>query len=197
LYVNDFDKNKSNDLVLSYYNEEKQYPVRGRQCSADQVPGIKSKYKNYESFANATVSEIYGKALLKEAQHFSIKDFSSIIMKNEGLGTFKKHLLPVGCQVSAINDIVIQDFNYDEHLDVLLAGNLYGSEVETPRSDAGIGQLLLGDGQLNFTELSYQESGLLLNNDVKKMVTIKGDNKNFLISACNNGPIIIHEVNIK
>jgi len=195
LYVNDFDKNKSNDLVLSYYNEEKQYPVRGRQCSADQVPGIKSKFKNYESFANATVSEIYGSDKLEESQHFSVKDFSSIILENKGGGKFKKQVLPVECQLSATSEILVQDFNEDGNLDILLAGNLYGSEVETPRADAGIGYLLLGDGQLNFKGQSYQDSGLLLNSDVKKMVTLKGKSKEYLVAACNNGPVLIHEIN--
>lgn len=194
LYVDDFDKNSSTDIVLSYYNDEKQYPVRGRQCSAEQIPGIKSKFKNYESFAIATTAEIYGEKQLESAQHFQIKDFSSIILENQGGGDYKKHKLPMSCQLSTINDILIDDFNADGNQDILIAGNLYGSEVETPRADASIGQVLLGMGQLKFKELSYNESGLLLNADVKKLAKLKGPKKEYLLAACNNGPLILHNI---
>ena len=43
--------------------------------------------------------------------------------------------------------MLIEDFNQDGNLDILVAGNLYTAEVETPRNDAGIGLVLLGDGK--------------------------------------------------
>ena len=43
VYLNDFDGNRTNDIVLSYYNEGEQYPVRGRECSSQQIPSIKKK----------------------------------------------------------------------------------------------------------------------------------------------------------
>jgi len=193
LYVDDFDNNASTDIVLGYYNDDKQYPVRGRQCSSEQIPGIQSKFKDYESFATATIADIYGAAQLKSAKHFMIKDFSSIVLNNQGNGKYTKQLLPINCQLSSTNDILIRDFNNDSHLDLLLAGNLYVSEVETPRADAGIGQLLIGDGSLNFTPVPYNESGLLLNNDVRKLVTISGNNSKYLVATCNEGPVLIYE----
>ncbi|MGB3152219.1 MAG: FG-GAP-like repeat-containing protein, partial [Maribacter sp.] len=47
IYLNDFDGNRTNDIVLSYYNDGEQYPVRGRECSSQQMPSIKQKFKNY------------------------------------------------------------------------------------------------------------------------------------------------------
>jgi len=193
LYVDDFDNNASNDIVLGYYNDKKQYPVRGRQCSSDQIPGIKTKFKNYESFAVATIDDIYGEAQLNNAEHYQIKDFSSIALENLGKGQYKQHVLPNECQLSAINDILLKDFDNDGNLDILVAGNLYVSEVETPRSDAGIGLLLLGDGKFNFKPQSYAQSGLMLNTDVKKVISVKGKNEDYLIAASNDGPVLIHK----
>ena len=58
IYVNDFDLNKKTDIVLSYYNEGKQYPVRGRECSSQQIPTIKRKFKNYDSYSKATLLDL-------------------------------------------------------------------------------------------------------------------------------------------
>ena len=35
LYYADFDKNGNGDIVLAEYQDDKQYPLRGRECSAD------------------------------------------------------------------------------------------------------------------------------------------------------------------
>ena len=45
-------------------------------------------------------------------------------------------------------------------MDLLVAGNMYGSEVETPRNDASIGLVLIGDGQGGFQALSAGQTGL-------------------------------------
>ncbi|MBT8306916.1 MAG: VCBS repeat-containing protein, partial [Maribacter sp.] len=55
IYFNDFDENKTNDIVLSYFNEGEKYPLRGRECSSQQIPAIKNKFKDYSSFSTATL----------------------------------------------------------------------------------------------------------------------------------------------
>lgn len=189
LYIKDFDQNATQDIVLGYFNNGKQYPVRGRQCSSDQVPGIKTKFKDYESFANATLSEIYGKSQIATADHFEIRDFSSIIMLSQGEGKYTNTPLPAEGQLSAITDIATVDINKDGYLDIIAAGNLYVSEVETPRNDAGIGITLLGNGKGNFSHSNYLDSGLLLNDDIRKISVVNSRKNKVLLSASNDGPM--------
>ena len=79
--------------------------------------------------------------------------------------------------------------NDDGHMDLLLAGNYYKREVETTRSDAGIGCLLLGDGQGKFSAMPAAEAGLELYRDVRALALINGGDKKTLVVAANNNDI--------
>ena len=185
IYVNDFDKNNKQDIVLSYYNEGKQYPVRGRSCSSQQIPGIKKKFKNYESFSEATLVDVFSDKALESSLHYQVKSFASIYLENKN-GKFIIHRLPQEAQVSNINEIIVQDFNNDGNLDALIAGNLHSSEVETPRNDASYGLFLQGNGDGSFKSTTSKESGFFVNGDLKGMEIINYKNKRYIISVKNN-----------
>ncbi|WP_373518144.1 VCBS repeat-containing protein, partial [Pricia sp.] len=127
LYTYDYDGNKNEDLVLSYYQDGEQYPVRGRECSSQQIPAIKKKFKDYNSFAEAKLVQIYSKEHLEKSTKFAVEDFGSAYVENLGNGTFKLRRLDLLAQLSSLNDFTTGDFNNDGHTDVLAAGNLYGS----------------------------------------------------------------------
>ena len=195
IYFNDFDKNNKNDIVLSYYNDGKKYPLRGRQCSSEQIPAIKSKFKNYESYSNATLVDVYTEEDLEKSLHYQVNTFASTYVENKN-GKFILHKLPNLAQFSSINQIIPYDVNKDGNLDVVIGGNLFGSEVETPRNDAGNGLLLQGDGKGNFTAIPYHENGLLINKDVKDMALITVKDKKMILVANNDDfmqVISIHE----
>ena len=184
VYFNDFDKNKHGDIVLSYFNEGKKFPVRGRECSSQQIPAIKKKYKNYESYSVATLEDIYTKTDLEKSLHYQVRSFASVFIENKN-GTFIVHQLPNLAQVSSVNQIVIKDFDHDSNLDAVIAGNLYMTEVETPRNDAGIGLFLKGDGNGNFSPVPGYKSGLFIPGDVKDLATITIKGKEYIIAAKN------------
>ncbi len=186
IFVNDFDKDNNEDIVLSYYNDGKQYPLRGRECSSQQIPGIKQKFQNYESFAEATLEDVYTEKSLESSLHYQVKSFASIYLENKN-GVFIIHKLPIEAQISSINDILINDYDKDGFLDIITAGNLYVSEVETPRNDASYGLFLKGNGKGDFTAVPADQSGLFIPGDVKAMGILNSNNNNhFIIAAKNN-----------
>ncbi|MDC6365868.1 MULTISPECIES: VCBS repeat-containing protein [Flavobacteriaceae] len=185
IYFNDFDENGKGDIVLGYYNQGEQYPVRGRECSSQQIPGIKDKFKNYESFSTATLQEVYGQDQLEKSMHYKIKSFASIYLENKD-GRFVSHELPIEAQMSSINQFLVQDYNKDGNLDLLIAGNLHASEVETPRNDAGYGLFLKGDGLGGFVSIPAYESGFFASGDVKDMATIEVGEESYVVVAKNN-----------
>ncbi len=193
VYANDFDNNNSQDIVLGYYEGKTQYPVRGRECSSQQVPGLKNKFKDYEKFANADLVDIYTEDKLKNGIHYKAQTFASITVENLGNGTFKSTKLPYEAQFSSINSILTDDFDLDGNKDVLVAGNLYVSEVETPRNDASIG-LLLTSSEGNFTPLPLSKSGFLANKDVKNMKIIHINGSKCILIANNNDKLQVFKL---
>jgi hypothetical protein len=185
IYVNDFDKNKSNDIVLSYYNEGEKFPVRGRECSSQQIPAIKKKFKNYETYSNATLVDIYTEQDLSASLHYQVNSFASVFLENKE-GAFITHQLPMEAQFSSINQILVDDYDKDGNLDAVIAGNLYVSEVETPRNDASFGYYLKGDGKGQFKAISPLASGLYIKGDTKDMAEIKIGDRKYIIVAKND-----------
>lgn len=194
VYYYDFDNNQSKDVVLTYYNFGIAYPVRGRQCSSEQVPVLKEKFETYDLFASSSVFDIYGKNNLKNALHYEAHTFASTYFENLGNGKFKIHVLPVIAQISSINTIILDDFNGDQHPDILIGGNLYDAEVETARNDAGFGLLLAGDGNDNFHPVHWEESGFFIPYDVKQMISVRQLNQRLVIVGCNNADLKIFKV---
>lgn len=191
IYAEDFDENGKLDIVLGYYSEGELYPLRGRQCSSQQIPSIKKKFPDYSSFSKASLTEVYAPAKLDKALVYSANTFANSVFLNES-GKFVQKILPRMAQASSINDLVMDDFDDDGYLDLIIAGNLYGSEVETPRNDASFGLLLIGLGNGEFKTLPSAESGINITGEIKNVQKLKSaNNETSFLVARNNLPVII------
>jgi len=93
------------------------------------------KYKNYESFASASLVDVYTKEDLDKSLHYQAKTFASVYLENQE-GKFQSHQLPQLAQLSSVNQIIVKDFDNDTFLDAVMVGNMHGSEVETPEKVA-------------------------------------------------------------
>ena len=156
------------DIVLIYHEKGSQFPLRGRECSSNQMPFIKKKFPKYNDFGSADLTAVYGKEELSQALHYTANTFATVYIENLGNLKFETHPLDGLPQFSSVNSILIDDFNADGNADAVLSGNLYQSEVETPRNDASYGVLLLGNGKGKFMSLFPYESGLFVKGDVKQ-----------------------------
>jgi hypothetical protein len=197
IFYGDFDNNGIGDLVLAAFEGDKLFPVRERNRSVRQVPLLGERFDSFHDFALADVYEIYGKSNLNNALHYEARTFTHSYVENLGDGKFQFHDLPAQAQLSPMNDIIINDFNSDGHLDILAAGNLFGAEVETVRPDAGNGVVLLGDGHGNFTSIDHRESGFFVPHDVKRLKPFRYQNDKVIIVGCNNDYYQLFGINDK
>lgn len=189
IYLNDFDNNGTNDIVLAKYSQNDCVPVRGRECSSDQMPFLIEKFPTFSQFAEADLPSIYGQDKLNAATHLQATEFASTLLVNDG-GKFTYQQLPRMAQLSPINGSVIMDVNHDGNKDIVTCGNMYGAEVETTRYDAGMGTVLLGDGKMNFRPISVIESGFFAPYNAKAllMIKLKGERQGLLVGN-NMGPL--------
>jgi len=187
VYAHDFDENGSTDIVLSYEKDNKKVPLRGRECSSQQVPAISKRFTTYEDFANASLEDIYGARMLDQALSYEVDNFNHIWLKKEADGTFSQHRLPAHFQLSSINDFEAINFDDDGYPDMISAGNLYTSEVETPRNDAGIGLVLKSSAQ-GIEAVAPKVSGLFVRGEVKKIeaINLANGKKGFLFAINND-----------
>lgn len=186
IYAKDFDGNGTNDIVLSkkYLNEY--VPVRGKECSSQQMPFLNEKFSTYSDFANANLKNIYGSSL-DDSYTAEATQFQSILLINKGNKEFDITVLPVEAQMFPIFKTIFQDVNNDGFEDAILVGNIYETEVETPRLDAISGQVLLSNGKKGYFPVNYEKSGLYLKGNVKDIEQLKLNDKNLVIIGINNG----------
>ena len=188
LFVNDFDKNGTNDVYLGYQDETdgNLYPVRGRQCSSEQMPFVADKFANYNAFGKATVTDVL-EGKLEGSTVEECHTFAHTLYLNNGKGNFSIKELPMRAQSAPIYDMEIRDFDHDGHLDIFAVGNFHQREVETTRSDAGVGSLMLGDGKGNFKTLGPDQTGILADKDARSMGVLNGPNQKKILVVANNG----------
>jgi len=193
IYANDFDNNGINDVVLSKKYHETYVPVRGKECSSQQMPFIKEKFSSYNDFAHATIEDIYGKKL-KEAYSGEVNDFNSILLLNKGNNDFEKITLPNESQLFPILAISVFDLNHDGFEDFVISGNIYETEVETPRLDAISGLVLISNGKDGYTPATMKKTGLYLKGNVKSTEYIKFNDKTLLVAGFNNDKLRTFEL---
>jgi len=181
--------------VLSNAYNGNYVPARGKECSTQQMPFISEKFTTYNAFANATLKEIYGEKL-ETAYQREITTFASKVLLNTGSG-FKIMNLPVLAQMAPILSIETADLNDDGFDDLIVAGNIYETEVETPRYDMGNGLVLLSNGEDTYTAVHPKDSELYIDGNVKNIVTVdhSGLEQKILLAAINDGTLGVYQIN--
>lgn len=139
ILYNDFDKNGSDDIYLTTKYNGKDVPVRGRECSAQQMPEINNNFRTYNDFAQANINQILGEQNVNEALSYTATEFEHCIFVNENNRFNNTTYLPPASQVAPLRSILFVDVNHNGTKEMLGVGNLKDTEVETPAYDAGIG----------------------------------------------------------
>ena len=203
IYAKDFDNNGSYDAIPTMYfttsqsdTSKREFPVHTKDDMAKQMIIFRSKFLDYKSYAKAPFDQMLTKEEMQNVLKLQANYFSNSYMKNMGNGKFQLTPLPVQAQYSCMNGMLVEDFDGDGNLDVLVNGNDFGTEPSVGRYDASNGLLLKGNGTGNFAALSILQSGWFIPGNGKALVKLRNKNGNCMIAASQNkGPLKVYKQN--
>ena len=161
VYAGDFTGSGGTDVVLTQKIGGVEYPLAGMAPLGREIYTLALKFPTFGSFADASIDQLFGAARLGRTLHYQADTFASVLLRNDGKGGFSATPLPTLAQIAPIKAIAVHDVDGDGNLDLIVAGNLYDAEPNTPRADAGNGLWLKGDGRGHFAAVSPRESGFL------------------------------------
>lgn len=196
LYINDYDNNGTIEQIMTIQENGGDYPIHQKRELTDQLPSLKKQNLKASDYAQRTIHQLFPKEIMDKSIVKRVETSASVIAINEGGGKFTIKKLPPRVQLSCVCDIMCTDVNNDGNLDLIMAGNNYEFKPQFSRLDASQGNLLLGDGNLNFDWQDYETSGFKIREEVKYLKQFKDKNgKIYVIAAINNNKPKIFAVN--
>jgi len=172
IYFKDFDGNGSIDPFFCFYIQGTSYPYVTRDELLDQMPGMRSRYPTYKSYADQTIHDIFNSSDLSDAGHLTATCLETTYFEMGTDGKFHKKELPVQAQQSPVFTITPFDYDKDGQMDLLLCGNTNKARLRLGKSDANYGILLKGNGKGGFEYIPQWQSGFKLWGDVRSVLLL-------------------------
>ncbi len=188
IFSADFDKSGNNDIYMAYHQDGNCFPVRGRECSSQQLPFVKERFPNYDQFSKASVYEVLG-ADTAGALHYSAQQFASVFLINDGAGNYVMKDLPIQAQFSSVNSILFRDVDRDGIHEIILFGNQFDREVETTRGDASYGLLLKKNKAGEYVAMPQPSFGIYAGTNVRGAALIEWNKKSLIITVNSNDQV--------
>ena len=173
LYYGDLDGTGQPKIIEAEFEGSICYPVRGRSCSSNAMPGLREKFPSFQSFASAALADIYDKGQLGQAVKLSANTLSSGTLINISKPGAPPHFefrpLPRLAQVSPVFGLAFTEVNGDGLPDLYLVQNFFGPQRETGRMNGGVSLLLLNRGAGSFEPVWPDQSGLVVAGDATSL----------------------------
>ena len=173
LYVKDFDSNGSVEPILTTYVKGVKVPFLTRDELLEQISLMRPRFTDYQSFAEAKLSDIFTEDELKDAKIYQATELKTSLFRLNAEWKYESKSLPSIVHSSPIFAFQMADVNADGHLDIVMAGNINHAKLRIGKMDANYGLLLLGDGQLNFKVVPQKKSGFWLKGDVRSILKVE------------------------
>jgi len=191
LYVADFDGNGDTDPILCYYREGKSYPWATRDELLKQLVGLRRRFPDYQSYAQATVQDLFSPGQLAQAERKVVHTFAHAWFENRG-GRFLRHELPRRTQVAPVYALWAHDVDQDGQQDLLLGGNFYGVGPNRGRYDASRGFWLRGKEQGRWQVQPGWQCGFDPEGELRDLQPLRIDGRRYLLASRNDSSVQIY-----
>jgi len=196
IWINDYDNNGTLEQIVTQSKNGKDYPIHQKQEMIGQITALKKQNIKASVYATKTIGELFPSDIFENSIMRQARISESIIAINEGGGKFTIKKLPNRVQLSCICGITCADVNQDGHLDLIMGGNNFEFKPQYSRLDANYGNVLLGDGNMDFKWQDYTTSGFSIREEIKHLKQFKDLKGNiYLITAINDTEPKIYAIN--
>lgn len=160
IYYDDFTGDGTIDIIETYYDPymKEFVPRRGYSITGESLPVIREHIQTYARYAESGVQEIF-RERLDNTREVQATTFEHKIFFNQG-DRFEAASLPQKAQLAPAFAVAVADLNGNGYEDVFVSQNFFAYHLETPRSDAGRGLWLRGDGTGNLEPVPGHISGI-------------------------------------
>ena len=164
-YYGNFDENSSLDVLEAQRDDQLGgiAPLEALARLSVALPYIRQRVRTFAEYSTATLDKVVGPPLAG-ARRLEVNSLDHFVFMNQG-SHFTAAPLPATAQLAPAFYAGIADFNGDGREDIFLSQNFFATEIGTPRYDAGIGLLMLGDGKGGLAPLSARASGIAVFGD--------------------------------
>jgi len=189
LWINDFDENGTIEQIMTIHENGKDYPIHMRREMTAQMPGLKKQNLLAADYAKRTIQELFKPEIVNSSLVKKVSISESVIAVNGGKGKFSIQKLPQRVQWSCVCGIFCTDVNKDGMTDLVMAGNNFDFKPQFSRQDASYGNVLLGNGKMEFQWQDYTTSGFFVRGQVRHLASFGDKRGNKYMFAAINGEI--------
>lgn len=194
LLYKDFDDNGSVDPIMMYKIADTLSFAYSRDEIIGQIPSMKKKFSDYETFARAAPADLFAKEQVVDADTLFAATLASVVLINDGKGHFTVKELPIEAQYAPIHAMLIKDINGDGNPDLLTGGNSSVARVSAGPSTANYGMIFLGDGHGGFSLCDPVNAGINLKGDIRSIHEISVKSGSFLFYSVSKEGLKVFRV---
>ncbi len=194
LFLNDFDNNGQLDKIVTRTIDRKDKPVFMKSELESQLPMLKKQNLHNVDYAKKSVQELFSSAQMEKVFIKQVNYSSSCIAFNNGNGNFTIQAFALSIQLSSVKTVLPFDVNNDGKVDLVMAGNEFGFQPQLGRLDASHGDVLLNDGEGNFSILNQTASGINLQGQVRDICLIKSKGAIHVLFLQNNEYPVLYKL---
>jgi len=199
MYLGDFDSNGGSDHIMVYFNGDSSYPFASRDQLVKQIPSLKKKFVHYKDYRDVKLEDIITPVQKGNSALMKVEQLQTVYAKNTGTG-FEIIPLPMEAQYFPVYGIKTTDLNEDGNPDILLTGNISATQPDFGSYDAGVGLVLLGDGNGNFQPMRPDQSGFITLGEGRSIASLKDAKSGkmiYLVSRNNQTLLTFTKANLK
>ena len=143
------------------------------------------------------MTEIFSADDLRGAVQKKVELFASVMMRNNGDGSFTLEALPDDAQLAPVYGIVPTDVDGDGITDLLLAGNFDGVKPDIARMSDSYGMVLRGAKGGSFTPVRRTASGFFVPGQTRALLRLRTKDGIRIVAARNNDRPLVFRLNTR